>query len=95
MSTVNVVALEPVNGKHPGESFEVTEREAEQLVGKRLVKLAGPTENKMAAPAENKANPSPAAGEAKPSSASRAARVSPKKTAKPSGVGSRKAARGK
>ena len=90
MSNVEMVAVEPVNRYKPGDRFHVTEREAEQLEGKGLAKMIAPPKNKMAAEPENKANPSPAAGEASPSSASRAARVSPKPTARKSGVGSRK-----
>lgn len=81
MSMVRVIAIDGVNGHAPGADWEVTEREANQLLAKGLVKMAGPVENKMAAPVANKSNPSPAAGEVQRSSASPAARASAKKTA--------------
>lgn len=89
MSNVKVVAIEPVNGRNIGERFDVSEREAQQLVEKRLVKIAAPASNKMKAAPENKANPSPAVGKAPASSASPAARVSRQTTAKKSGAGAK------
>lgn len=87
MSMVRVIAIDGVDGHAPGSDWEVTERQAKQLVDKGLVKMAGPVENKMAEPVANKANPSATAGEAPPSSASPAGRASAKTTAKRSVAG--------
>lgn len=87
MSKVDVIALDACNQHRPGDKFEVTEREAEQLIKKGLVKMAGPHSNKMAPEAENKANPSKAAGKARQSSASPAAPASPRRTARQSAAG--------
>ncbi len=96
MTTVKVTAIEPFNNHRPGDVVEVTEREAKQLVDKRLAKMAVEPSNKMAPDAErgNKANPSPAAGEASRSSASPAVPASAKTTAKKSagGAAAKKAA---
>lgn len=90
---MKVIAIEPVNGKQIGEELEVSEREAQQMVDKGLVKMLGDVQNKMKAAPANKAaaNPSKAAGEATTSSASRAARASVSKTAKKSGAGKKAA----
>lgn len=84
---VKIICLEPINGHQAGVELEVSEREAKQLVGKRLAKMAVEPSNKMAEQGENKANPSPAAGAARRSSASPAARASAKTTSKPSPAG--------
>lgn len=84
---VTVIAVEPFDGNQPGARVEVSERQAKQLIQKGLAKMQAPHSNKMKPAPENKANPSPAAGEARPSSASRAARASRQTTAKPSGRG--------
>jgi hypothetical protein len=89
MSNVKVVAIEPVNGQTPGSRFEVSEREARQLIDKKLVKMDAPVSNKMKPQAENKANPSPAAGKAQTSSALPAARASAKKTVTKSVAGAK------
>ena len=90
MSMVRLVAIEPCNQHAPGTDFLATEREAGQLVKRRLAKLAAPVPaNKMMPPAANKANPSPAAGRVRPSSASPAARASVQTTAQPSPRGAR------
>jgi hypothetical protein len=90
MSKVKVIAIEPFNGNAVGAVIEVSEREAGQLVQKRLAKMQAPHSNKMRAASENKAVPSKAAGEARRSSASRAAQASPQTTANPSGTGARR-----
>ena len=95
MSKVKVVAVEPFNGNNVGAVVEVSEREAAQLVQKRLAKMQAPHSNKMRAASENKAVPSKAAGEAQRSSASRAAQASPQTTAKPSPTGARRGRRGR
>lgn len=77
MSTVRLLAIEPVNSFRPGERFDVSEREARQLIEKGLAKMDGPVKNKMMPPAGNKQ----AAGEAQQSSASQAAPASRKTTA--------------
>lgn len=87
MSTVKVKAIEPCDGKNPGDVFSVSERQAQQLIGKGLVKMDGPVSNKMKAAPANKSRPSPAAGKAQPSSALPVARASRQTTAKPSGNG--------
>ena len=84
---MKVIAIEPFDGNQPGAEVEVTERQAQQLVEKRLAKMRKPVSNKMRAEPENKANPSPAVGKGRRSSASPAARVSRRTTAKKSGRG--------
>ena len=93
MSTVKVKAIEPCDGKNPGDVFEVGEHQANQLVALGLVKMDGPPQNKMMTPASNKGNVR-AAGKVQPSSVSPVAPVLPKTTAKPSGNG-RRGPRGK
>ncbi len=88
---VTMIAIEPCNSVKAGSEFEVSEREAAQLVQRGLARMKGPAENKMAPAGENKANPTPAAGAAAGSSASPAGQASPKKTARGSRGGSRKA----
>lgn len=90
MSKVEMIAVEPCNGNHPGDRFTVSEREAAQLEDKGLAKMIGPQKNKMATSAENKAAPTKAAGKGARSSASPAARASAKKTAPRSGIGARR-----
>lgn len=80
MSMVKMVAIEPCDSHHPGEEFEVPERQASQYETKGLAKRAAGHANKMATPVENKASPSPAAGGAAQPSASPAAPASPRKT---------------
>jgi hypothetical protein len=87
MSKVTVIAVEPCNTHRPGDEFDVSEREAEQLMAKGLVKMKAPHSNKMAAPLDNKANPTQAAGGARRSSASRAAQASLLTTASVSATG--------
>ena len=87
MSLVRLIAVEPCNGHNPGEDFYATEREAKQLLQRRLVRMAVGSSNKMLPPPANKANPSPAAGEAPPSSASPAAPASVQTTAQLFGTG--------
>lgn len=87
MSKVKVVAIEPFNGFGVGAIVEVSEREAAQLVQKRLARMAAPHSNKMRADREDKGDPSKAAGEAQQSSALRAAQASQQTTAKQSGNG--------
>lgn len=82
---VRMTAIEPINGKSPGDVIEVGEREAVQLEQRGLACRSAPEhENKMAAASENKAHPTAAAGVTLPSAASRAARASQKPTAAPS-----------
>lgn len=92
MTTVTVTAIEPHDGKHPGERYETTERTANLLQRRGLVKMGvGPAANKMApGPQENKGNPLPAAGEAVPQSALPAAQVSTQRTPAPSKTGKRR-----
>lgn len=85
MSTVRLLALQPVNSIRPGERFDASEREARQLIEKGLAKMDAPVKNKMMPPAGNKQ----AAGEAQQSSASQAAPASRKTTANTSGAGDR------
>lgn len=82
-----MIAIEPVNGASPGDTFEATAREAEQLEAKGLAKRVPAPLNKKAAPGEDKKNPSEAGGEAQPSSASPPAQASRGTTAKPSAAG--------
>lgn len=82
-----MIAVEPINGRTPGEEFKVTAREADQLEAKGLAKRAPAPVNKVAPKGEDKNNPSEAGGEAQPSSASPPAPASPEKTAKQSGGG--------
>lgn len=87
---ITVIAVEPVNGKHPGDTFEVSEIEARELHEAGLVKMhAQPAANKMlSGPTENKALPPlPAAGVVAQQSASPAARVSHAQTARTSARG--------
>lgn len=84
-----MIAIEPINRHCPGDEFETTAREADQLEAKGLAKRAQAPLNKMAPPSENKNNPSEAGGEARPSSASPPARASRETTAKPSGGGAK------
>jgi hypothetical protein len=89
MTSVRVIAIEPCNGKSPGEDFEVSEREANKLVERRLVRLAvdGAPNNKMRKPPSNKGNvpsPSPGGGGEQPSSPSPADPASPPRTAQSS-----------
>lgn len=81
MSMVKMVAIEPCDSYHPGDEFEVPERQANQYETKGLAKRAAGHANKMATPVENKASPSPAAGRAAQPSASPAAPASPRKIA--------------
>lgn len=90
MSEVKLIAVEPHDGRNPGDKFSATDRQAAQLIGKGLAKMDGPISNKMAAPVANKSNPSPAAGRTQKSSASRAAPVSRKTTAKKSTAGAKR-----
>jgi hypothetical protein len=90
MSDVTVIAVEPFNGYARGAEVTVSDREAKQLIDKKLAKMKGPASNKMKVAPENKANPSPAAGRARTSSASPVARASAKKTATKSAAGARK-----
>ena len=83
MSKVKMIAIDGCNGHQPGDSFEVSEREAQQLIAKRLAKMSAPVQNKMMPPAGNKE----AAGGVPPSSASPAARASRKTTATTSARG--------
>lgn len=87
MSLVKIRALDAFDGHQPGDSIEVTERQAAQLIQKGLAKMDGPVRNKMAQAPANKANPSPAAGMEQQSSASQAAQASPKTTANTSATG--------
>jgi len=89
---VKMIAIEPCNQHRPGDEFEATEREADQLEARGLAKMATIPQNKMAQPSENKGNPSQAAGGATRSSASRAAKASPRTTAKKSDDGEKPAA---
>ena len=82
-----MIAIEPINGHSPGEPFDATAREAEQLEGKGLAKRAPAPLNKVAPKGEDKNNPSEAGGEAQPSSASPPAQASRGTTAKPSVAG--------
>lgn len=92
---VKVIATEPVNAFRIGDEFEVSEREAKQLVDKGMVKMLGDVQNKMQAAPANKAVPSKAAGGETQSSSSRAARASVSKTAKKSAAGAKKTTAGK
>lgn len=83
MSTVRLLAIEPINSFRPGERFDASEREARHLIEKGLAKMDGPVKNKMMPPAGNKQ----AAGEAQQSSASPAAPASRKTTANKSDAG--------
>ncbi|MGQ2994273.1 hypothetical protein [Variovorax sp.] len=83
MTMVKMIAIDGCNGHQPGDQFLATEREAKQLVDKRLAKMAGPPKNKMMPPAGNKG----AVGEEPPSSASPAAPASRKTTANRSARG--------
>lgn len=97
MTTITVTAIEPFNSHPPGDTFELTEREARQAIDKGLVKMLGPQSNKMLAEAANKGRsevPLKAAGEGTTSSASRAAPASRKRIVKPSGAGAKKATDG-
>lgn len=89
MSKVTVIAIEPCNNHKPGDEFDVSEREAGQLIARGLVKMKAPHSNKMAQPLSNKANPTKAAGGAQQSSASPAAQASPLTTASLSESGER------
>ena len=80
-------ALDTFDNRTEGEEFECSEHQAKQLIAKGLAKAGRVPQNKMAPPADDKRAPMPAAGEAQKSSASRAARVSRKTTAKPSDAG--------
>jgi hypothetical protein len=85
---VRVVAIEPHNTHGPGDDYLATEREARQLIAKRLVRMAiEAPRNKMLPPPLNKRNPSPDDGQGQPSSPSRRAPVSPPTTAPPSESG--------
>lgn len=81
MSTVEVIAIEPFDGHHPGATVTVTERQSEQLFAKGLAKIKGPHGTKVKPPLANKARPSKAAGQGRTSSASPAARRSRTTTA--------------
>jgi hypothetical protein len=84
---VRVTAVQPHDGHQPGADYEVPERQANDLLKRRLVKMAPAVLNKMAQPAANKRNPISAAGKVPQSSASPAAPVLPQTIAKPSDVG--------
>jgi len=89
MSLVTLIAVEPCNGHNPGEDFQATEREAKQLLQRRLARMAVGSSNKMLPPPANKQNPSLAAGGAPLSSASPAAPASVQTTAQTSTAGAR------
>lgn len=84
---MRVIALDTHDNYQEGDEYEVSDRVAEQLIRKGLVKAGAVPKNKMAPPSENKADPSEAAGGEQSSSASRAAQASAPTTAKPSTVG--------
>jgi len=90
MSHVRVTAIEPCNNYRPGDTFECSEREAKELEGMGLVKLALTPRNKMMPEPANKTNPSGAAGTVLPSSALPAAHHSRAMTVAPSGTGKRR-----
>lgn len=82
---VKMIAIEPINGLHPGDAFECGNREAGQLIARSLARKAAPEHrNKMAPPSSNKKDPIEAAGEVPPSAASQAARALQATTATPS-----------
>lgn len=90
---VKVIAIEPCDGRHPGEAWEVPARQAEELRAAGLVKMGvGPRENKMApGPQENKQNPpAVAAGAVVQQSASPVAQASRKTTPQQSPTGKRR-----
>jgi hypothetical protein len=92
MTSVRVIAIEPINGRAPGDDFETSEREAKKLVERRLVRLAidGAPNNKMRVPLKNKGtsgDPSGDDGQGQPSSQSPVAPVSDPKTSSSSESG--------
>ena len=91
MSLVRVMAIEPCNNHRPGDMFECSEREAQELEGLGLVKMNLAPRNKMRQEAENKDNPpAPAAGAVVPWSASPAAQASQPSNVPASKRGARK-----
>lgn len=90
MSKATVIAIEPHDGKQPGQRYEIVERIADELVRRGLVKMAVPARNKMRPDPINKGdprNPTPAAGRVQPSSALPVAQASHETTASASAPG--------
>lgn len=87
MTKVKCIAIDQFDGLKPGDGREYPEKIAKELEAKGLVKMAGPPKNKMAQEPSNKKNPTQAAGKVKQSSASPAAQVSQKQTARRSVTG--------
>lgn len=84
---IRLIAIEPHDGRQPGDTYSATERTARALLARRLVKMAAPVQNKMAPAHANKGNPSPAAGAEQPLSASPVAQASPETTVPSSAIG--------
>lgn len=85
---VDMIAIEPHDGRTPGQPFEASERQAAQLESRNLAKRIAPEHRAQIAPAHQTqavAGPLDSAdGEDSKSPSSRAARVSRPRTARAS-----------